>query len=40
MAQIGLGFTYGFSALASLASLVFVLRFVKETNGRQLEDME
>jgi len=40
MAEIGLGFTYGFYTVSALASLLFVMRFVKETNGRQLEDME
>ena len=40
MAEIGLGFAYGFYALAALASLVFVVRFVPETRNRELEDMD
>lgn len=39
MAEVGLWFAYGFYTLAALASLVFVLRAVPETNGRELEDM-
>ena len=38
--EIGLGFKHGFYAIAALASLLFVLRFVPETNRRQLEDMD
>lgn len=40
MAEIGLWFAYGFYTLAALASLVFVLRFVPETKGKELEDMD
>ena len=40
MADIGLWFAYGFYTLAALASFVFVLKFVPETKGRELEDME
>lgn len=39
MADVGLWFAYGFYTVASLASLVFVLRWVPETNGRSLEEM-
>ena len=40
MAEIGLWFAYGFYTLAALASLMFVFKFVPETNGRTLEEME
>ncbi|WP_029088924.1 sugar porter family MFS transporter [Brevibacterium album] len=40
MADVGLWFAYGFYTLAAFASFVFVLRWVKETAGRELEDME
>lgn len=40
MAEIGLGFAYGFYTTAALASLLFVIRFVPETKGRELEDMD
>lgn len=40
MAELGLWFAYGFYTLAALASLFFVLKFVPETMGRQLEDMD
>ncbi len=40
MAEFGLWFAYGFYTIAALASFFFVLRYVPETNGRQLEDME
>ncbi|GAA1160779.1 sugar porter family MFS transporter [Ornithinicoccus hortensis] len=39
MADVGLGFAYGFYTLFAFLSLVFVLKFVPETKGRQLEDM-
>jgi MFS transporter, SP family, sugar:H+ symporter len=39
MADVGLWFAYGFYTLAALASLFFVLRFVPETKGKELEDM-
>ena len=39
MANVGLWFAYGFYALAALASFFFVLRFITETKGRELEDM-
>lgn len=40
MADISLGFAYGFYTLFALLSFVFVLRFVPETRGRELEDMD
>ncbi len=40
MADIGLWFAYGFYTVAALVSLVFVLKFVPETKGMELEDME
>jgi MFS transporter, SP family, sugar:H+ symporter len=39
MAEIGLSFAYGFYTLAALASFFFVLKFVPETKGKELEDM-
>ncbi|MFK5635233.1 MULTISPECIES: sugar porter family MFS transporter [unclassified Ornithinimicrobium] len=39
MADIGLGFAYGFYTLCALLSFFFVLRWVPETKGRELEDM-
>jgi sugar porter (SP) family MFS transporter len=39
MAEIGLSFAYGFYTAFALLSFFFVLRFVPETRGRQLEDM-
>ncbi|GAB94881.1 sugar porter (SP) family MFS transporter [Kineosphaera limosa] len=40
MAELGLWFAYGFYTIAALASFFFVLRYVPETAGKQLEDME
>ncbi|MDH5824520.1 sugar porter family MFS transporter [Luteimonas sp. RD2P54] len=40
LAGIGLAATYGFYALAAFVSIFFVLRFVHETRGRELEQME
>ncbi len=40
MADLGLGFAYGFYAVCALLSFFFVLRWVPETKGRELEDME
>lgn len=39
MANIGLGFAYGFYTLFAVLSFFFVLKFVNETKGRELEDM-
>ncbi|MGB5952495.1 MAG: sugar porter family MFS transporter, partial [Ornithinimicrobium sp.] len=38
-ADIGLGFAYGFYTTFAVFSLLFVLKFVPETKGRELEDM-
>ena len=38
-ANIGLGFAYGFYTTFAVLSLLFVIRFVPETKGRELEDM-
>ncbi|MGO0577404.1 sugar porter family MFS transporter [Ornithinimicrobium panacihumi] len=40
MADIGLGFAYGFYTVFALVSLFFVLKLVPETNNRELEDMD
>lgn len=40
MAELSLWFTYGVYAVAAALSLVFVARFVPETTGRTLEEME
>ncbi|GAA5168694.1 MFS transporter [Ornithinimicrobium tianjinense] len=40
MAEVGLGFAYGFYTVCALLSLFFVLRWVPETSGRELEDMD
>ncbi|WP_218222016.1 sugar porter family MFS transporter [Nesterenkonia sp. Act20] len=39
MADFSLVFAYGFYAACALLSLVFVLKWVPETKGRELEDM-
>lgn len=39
MAEIGLGFAYGFYTLFALLSLIFVIKWVPETKGRELEEM-
>ncbi|GAA1166600.1 sugar porter family MFS transporter [Ornithinimicrobium humiphilum] len=39
MADVGLGFAYGFYTTFALLSFFFVLRWVPETKGRELEDM-
>jgi SP family sugar:H+ symporter-like MFS transporter len=38
--DISLGLAYGFYALCAILSFLFVSRFVRETKGRALEDME
>ncbi|QDH71240.1 sugar porter family MFS transporter [Marilutibacter alkalisoli] len=40
LAGIGLAATYGLYTLAAAVSVVFVLKFVYETKGRELEQME
>jgi hypothetical protein len=37
--DIGLGVAYGFYTIAAAISLFFVLLLIKETRGRELEDM-
>jgi sugar porter (SP) family MFS transporter len=39
MAEVGLWFAYGFYTLCAFLSLLFVLKFVPETKGIELEDM-
>ena len=39
MAEVGLWFAYGFYTIAAFASFLFVWKFVRETNGVELEDM-
>jgi len=40
MAELSLWFTYGVYAVAALLSLLFVAKFVPETMGKSLEEME
>jgi len=40
MAELSLVFAYGFYAVIALISLIFVLKWVPETKGRELEDMQ
>jgi SP family sugar:H+ symporter-like MFS transporter len=40
LASIGLSFAYGLYAAFALLSFVFVLFLVRETKGRELEDMD
>ncbi len=40
LAGIGLAATYGLYTLAAIISVFFVLKFVKETKGKELEQME
>jgi MFS family permease len=40
LADIGLGVAYGLCTAFAVLSLLFVAEYVKETNGRQLEDMD
>jgi MFS family permease len=37
--NVGLGYAYGLYALAALLSFLFVLAFIRETRGRELEAM-
>ncbi len=39
LSSVGLAGAYGFYAFSALVSIFFVLRFVGETRGKQLEDM-
>ena len=40
LGSIGLAGAYGFYTLAAIISVFFVLRFVHETRGKELEQME
>ncbi len=40
MAEVGLGFAYGFYTFFAIVSFLFVLKYVPETRNRQLEDMD
>jgi MFS transporter, SP family, sugar:H+ symporter len=40
LAGIGLASAYGIYAFAALLSVGFVLRYVNETNGKELEQMQ
>ena len=40
MADLGLGFAYGFYTLCAILSFFFVLKWVPETKGKELEDMD
>ncbi|HIW63990.1 MAG TPA: sugar porter family MFS transporter [Candidatus Stackebrandtia excrementipullorum] len=40
LAEIGLGLAYGLYAMFALLAFVFVWRVVRETKGRELEDMD
>ena len=40
LAEAGLGLAYGIYTTMALVSFVFVVRLVRETRGRELEDME
>ena len=40
LAGIGLAGAYGFYATAAAVSLIFVLMMVRETRGKELEQME
>ncbi|WP_445186119.1 sugar porter family MFS transporter [Pseudonocardia sp. Cha107L01] len=39
LASIGLGFAYGIYTLFAFLAVLFVIKFVKETKGKELEDM-
>lgn len=39
LAEVGLSFTYGLYTAFAVLALIFVLRAVRETKGRELEDM-
>lgn len=39
LTSIGLTGAYGFYAICAVISIFFVIKFVRETNGRELEDM-
>jgi hypothetical protein len=39
LSDVGLGLAYGVYTTFALLAVVFVLKFVKETKGKELEDM-
>ena len=39
LSDIGLGLAYGLYTVAAILSFFFVLRFVSETKGKELEEM-
>jgi MFS transporter, SP family, sugar:H+ symporter len=39
LSRSGLGLAYGVYTTMAIVSLFFVIRFVRETRGRELEDM-
>ena len=40
LAAIGLGTAYGLYTAFAVISIVFIVKFVKETKGKELEEME
>lgn len=40
LASLGLAITYGFYAACAFLSIIFVAKFVQETKGKELEEME
>ena len=40
MKDISLSMSYGFYAACALLSLFFVIKWVRETKGKELEDMD
>ena len=40
MASIGLGFAYGVFTVMAVLSFFFVAKFIRETKGMSLEDMQ
>ena len=40
LASVGLGGAYGFYTLCAVISIFFIVKFVKETKGKELEDMK
>ena len=40
LASIGLAGAYGFYTLCAFVSIFFVIKYVQETKGRALEDMQ
>jgi SP family sugar:H+ symporter-like MFS transporter len=40
LASIGLGGAYGFYSVCAVISIFFILKWVKETKGKELEEMK